>query len=258
MSTDQQPQTRTPDPEQPPKANKLELSLTKIIGGALAAMTAAALGSRLGVAGTVIGAAVASVVAAVGSSIYTASLKHTQEKVRTVFSGRVAGSEVPVAVTEVQTKEPTEPPVWADPVAPPEKAARKLNWKGILVGTVAAFGIAAATLTGFELISGHALSGGDGTTITQVGSGDIQPTQNRTKQPSPSASPTPSAEASKSGSATPTPSSARTSSEPTTKPSSTATSAAPTPSATETPSAGAPPAGSTPGGNAGKGTPTGK
>jgi len=63
----------------------LDLSITQIVGGALAAMTAAALGSRLSVAGTVVGAALASIIAAVAGSLYTASLRRTHDKVKTVF-----------------------------------------------------------------------------------------------------------------------------------------------------------------------------
>jgi hypothetical protein len=48
-------------------------------------MTAAALGSQLSAAGTVIGAALASIVAAVAGSLYTASLRRTRDKVKTVF-----------------------------------------------------------------------------------------------------------------------------------------------------------------------------
>ena len=52
------PESESTPPEQPPaKAHKLDLSLTKVLGGALAAMTAAAIGSRLSVAGTLVGAA---------------------------------------------------------------------------------------------------------------------------------------------------------------------------------------------------------
>ncbi len=60
------------------KAKQLDLSATQIVGGALAAMTAAALGSQLSVAGTVVGAALASIIAAVAGSLYTASLRRTQ------------------------------------------------------------------------------------------------------------------------------------------------------------------------------------
>ena len=80
--------------EQPPaKVGKLDLSLTKVLGGALAAMTAAALGSRLSVAGTLVGAALASVIAAVAGSLYTASLSHTRDKVKTVWTGRSGGGQ---------------------------------------------------------------------------------------------------------------------------------------------------------------------
>lgn len=61
------------------KPKRLDLSLTQIIGGSLAAATAAGLGSTLGVAGTIVGAAVFSVISAVAASIYTASLRHTRE-----------------------------------------------------------------------------------------------------------------------------------------------------------------------------------
>jgi hypothetical protein len=64
------------------KAKQLDLSATQIVGGALAAMTAAALGSRLSVAGTIVGAALASIIAAVAGSLYTASLRRTHDKVK--------------------------------------------------------------------------------------------------------------------------------------------------------------------------------
>ena len=54
-------------------------------------------------------------------------------------------------------------------------------------GALAAFAIAAAALTGFELLTGKALSGGEGTTITQVSSGDSGP-RTDTEKPKPTAS----------------------------------------------------------------------
>ena len=91
-STDQTQKSRTtafgtPDsPTGPIRSTpKLDLSPTKITGGALAAMTAAALGAQLSVVGTVIGAAVASVIAAVASALYTTSLERTGSRVRRVW-----------------------------------------------------------------------------------------------------------------------------------------------------------------------------
>jgi len=181
----------------PPETNpkKLDLSLSQTLGGALAAMTAAALGSRLGVAGTIVGAAVASIIAGVAGAFYTASLRSTREKVKTVWSGRIAGTETRASVDVVP-----ETPVWdeADP-SPTSRPRRSLPWKAMLVGTVAAFVLAAVALTGFELLSGSALSGGGGTTFQQV-TKEEKPTKEPTSKATDSDSDSPSA----SGSETPT------------------------------------------------------
>ncbi|PRZ42748.1 hypothetical protein CLV47_10494 [Antricoccus suffuscus] len=72
------PDESVPESKEPKPAKKFDLSLTQVIGGSLAAATAAALGSQLGVAGTIIGAAVISVISAVAASLYTTSLRHTR------------------------------------------------------------------------------------------------------------------------------------------------------------------------------------
>jgi hypothetical protein len=254
MTEDLKTRTASPPPSESPapKAPKLDLSVSKVLGGALAAMTAAALGSRLSVAGTLIGAALASIIAAVASAIYTASLNRTKEKVRTVWTGRVAGSgasrDVPTSIEAISEQDqPTTRWAAADPVPgwtvaqpptpagggrPPRRPRGPLNWKGIVVGTLAMFAIAAAALTGFELISGHALSGGSGTTITQVS----EPKAKSTPKPSKSASPSPTPSAS-SSTATPEPSATASSTpEPSSAPS---TTTAPTPTPSVTPSASA-------------------
>jgi len=85
------------------KKRAIDLSPSQVLGGALAAMTAAAIGSRLGAAGTIIGAAAASVVAAVAGAVYTASLRHTHAKVRTVWSGR-SSSGIPATVEAISDR----------------------------------------------------------------------------------------------------------------------------------------------------------
>ena len=88
------------------KAKELDLSATQIVGGALAAMTAAALGSQLSVAGTVVGAALASIIAAVAGSLYTASLRRTRDKVKTVFWTRQPNEvEEPTVMEIVEDRE---------------------------------------------------------------------------------------------------------------------------------------------------------
>lgn len=187
-------QTRQEEAPQRGESRKpaaLGLSLTQIIGGALAAMTAAAIGSRLGVAGTLVGAAMASIVAAVGSALYTASLRRTHHTVRTVWTGRLEGSTTPASIEIVA--EPGPLPLSAERVHPrpgsgtdpsstglanhrrpdhrrptDSRSGAGLGWRGIVVGALAAFAIAAASLTAFELVSGQSLSGESGTTIQRV------------------------------------------------------------------------------------------
>jgi hypothetical protein len=61
--------------------DKFRLSIVQLIASTAAAVTAAVLGSRLGVAGTLTGAALASVVSAVGAAIYGHSLLVTRREV---------------------------------------------------------------------------------------------------------------------------------------------------------------------------------
>lgn len=179
----------------------LDLSVTQMVGGALAAMTAAALGSQLSAAGTVVGAALASIVAAVAGSLYTASLRRTRDKVKTVFY-----TEDPNAV-----QEPTVMEILPDSdghvagqrshlVAPePDPNQKppgpKLNWKRILVVALATFGIAAVALTTIELVTGHALSGGQGTTFQQVSEASpAKKSETKKKEPSKKSTPTATAD----------------------------------------------------------------
>ncbi len=173
MSTDTRPPLHpTPSkPQDPPRKPALELSATQVVAGALAAMTAAYLGSRLSLAGTVVGAALASVVAAVAGSLYTASLRTTRHRVRTVLQGRATGPALPTVVNAVPhrgaaTVADRAP---AQPSAPAAGEGRsRYGWKNILVAAAIAFSLAGVALTGLELATGSALSGGQGTTISQV------------------------------------------------------------------------------------------
>jgi hypothetical protein len=155
------------------KIGGLDLSLTQIVGGALAAMTAAVLGAKLSAAGTVVSAALASIIAAVAGTLYTASLRRTRDKVKTVFwTGQPNEVEEPTVMEILPDSEGHIAGQRSHLVAPepvdPSPRRPKLNWKRVVVAALATFGIAAVSLTVFELATGHALSGGDGTTIQQV------------------------------------------------------------------------------------------
>jgi hypothetical protein len=204
-----------PGPAAEPDKPKLDLSLTQVLGGALAAMTAAYLGSRLSVAGTVVGAAVASIVAAVAGSVYTASLRTTQHRVKTVFQGRVGGTSVPTTVETVPSWDlPTGTDAPAQPSAPltaGDARRPRLPWKTVALSALGAFLLAAVALTGLELATGSSLSGEEGTTVTQV----TEPQRPAPQDASPSASPSSSSPSSASATPSSTPTASST---PTTEP----------------------------------------
>ncbi|OXM72073.1 MULTISPECIES: hypothetical protein [Amycolatopsis] len=77
---------------------KTGLSPAQVVASALAAVTAAFLGSTLGVAGTVIGAGVASIVTTVGGEVYLRSLRRTRQ------AARKTAELLAVAETRQQTK----------------------------------------------------------------------------------------------------------------------------------------------------------
>lgn len=204
MSTNQKLTNRTTDSDtgnqagdKQSKAKALDLSVTQILGGALAAMTAAALGSQLSVAGTLVGAALASIIAAVAGSLYTASIRRTRDKVKTVFwTGQPNEVDEPTVIDIVADNEGhitgqrshlVEPEPGGEP-SPPRRP--KLNWKRVMVAALAAFGIAAVALTTFELVTGHALSGGEGTTIQQVREGGTAEKDSDKEKKAPSEKPT--------------------------------------------------------------------
>jgi hypothetical protein len=173
-----------------PKKRKLELSASQVVGGALAAMTAAALGSTLGVAGTIIGAALASVVAGVAGALYTASLRTGRERVMTVFGGRTSTSRTG------STALPPPPPQLPGPRG-------RFPWRRALAITVAVFALAAVLVSAYEVVTGHALSGGSGTTVSQVGRGSSGSSPAPAK---PSSSASGAASASSTSASTPSPS----------------------------------------------------
>ncbi|GAB3461263.1 hypothetical protein [Actinophytocola sediminis] len=172
---------------------------SQVAASALAAVTAALLGSTMGVAGTVVGAGVASVVSTLGGVWYLRSIQRTKESVLHVRTRVVtrAGS-TSVTMTE-QTPEPTpgtdtaptdpeakpgdstetaQPTVndgigtdATDAGAPGQPAARRRVWPVMVLGSVLAFVVGMAVITGVEWLRGEPLSGGDGTTLSEI----IQP-----------------------------------------------------------------------------------
>ena len=190
---------------EPKNKSRLDLSPVQVMGGALAAMTAAGLGSRLGAEGTIVGAALASVIAAVAGALYTASLRRTSAVVR----GALGGRRPQAAAAEARSAPGPVPggstaTALVAPSGPGRPSRRRTLILSSVVGAVAIFALAGGALTLYEAFAGQALSGGDGTTFSQVrqdDSGDRpaddqSPSPTDSAEPGESAEPTPTAESS--------------------------------------------------------------
>src|SRR5437763_1616943 len=120
-------ETSTP----PSRPERSRLSLTQLTGGALAAATAAALGSRLGLAGTITGAVLASLVSAVGSHLYAGSV----DRVRSTWE-TTRGEDGSVARVARLTRVSVRP-------------------RPVLLAAGSAFALGVVVLFGAQLVSGQ-------------------------------------------------------------------------------------------------------
>jgi hypothetical protein len=224
--------------QKPPETEEKEpvrvtFSLPQIAGGALAAATAAAIGSQLGLAGTIFGAAVASIIGGVAGTLYSVGIDRTHRKVtqaigRGYDQARSAADYDPDATHSLAGADPNpvlpglgdtqpldavgeETRVDLAPVEATSDRRRKI-WKVMGLSIAAIFVLALVAITVIELGLGRALDGKDGTTISQV----VRPSPSPTPTRSPSVSPTPTPSATSTPSATVTPA-------PTPTPSATAT-----------------------------------
>jgi hypothetical protein len=166
-------------PTSPDTSRKIDLNLTHVAATALAAVTAAVLGSELGAAGTVIGAAAASVITTVGTALYKASLERSRERVRSL-AHRTRPSPVsqersriervhPAAANALLGDEQRTDGMCEPPVRDRSRRFARLRWGAMVVGALGAFLLAMMVITGFEWASGGTIGGdGKGTTIGRV------------------------------------------------------------------------------------------
>lgn len=206
---------------------KIELSVTQVAAATLAAVSAAAAASFLGVAGTIVGAAVMSTVASLGQAVYGHSLRRGRERIKAVLPvtqgvPTLTGGDAPTG---------GQPPVRQDrPTAdePPPGGPARPGWRRFTAVAALVFGLALASVTVIEVTTGKpfsALFGGShqrGSTLSHVigGSGSdsdrhdhrkpSNPTPTRTGESggpaTPSGSPTGSPSPSHSPTGEPTPS----------------------------------------------------
>ncbi|MGH3982273.1 MAG: hypothetical protein ACRDST_06210 [Pseudonocardiaceae bacterium] len=160
-------------------SRKIDLNLTHVAATALAAVTAAVLGSELGAAGTLIGAAAASVITTVGTALYKASLERSRERVRSLAhrtrplpasQGRSRIERVyPEAVNAPLGDEQRTDGIRKPQVADHSRRFATLRWGAMVAGALGAFLLAMMVITGFEWASGGTVGGnGNGTTIGRV------------------------------------------------------------------------------------------
>lgn len=188
------------------KKDTESIRISQVLAGALAAITAAVLGSTMGFAGTVVGAGLASVITTVGGAIYLRSIQRTKERVVTVRDKVVAraGASSVTLVEERPADEGADPDAGVQGAAaglaegtgletrtevvgagegpdtrpgtqagtravatPPVR--RVLRWPALIGASVLAFAIGMLVIFGVEVVRGEPLSGGgSGTTLGRI------------------------------------------------------------------------------------------
>ncbi|HET6859427.1 MAG TPA: hypothetical protein VFH94_20350 [Streptomyces sp.] len=208
------------------KKTRLDLSVPQVAGSALAAVAAAVLASTLGVYGTMIGAGVVSVVATCGGTIFQHLFRRTGEQIREVtVQVKPKGRQVPVRDPR-EPRDPHEPQAVddatrvmrtvglpSDIAGAPDRTqllwkadlsdrtveeftdgtthgTRVRGWKRSAIAAVVVFVVAMGGITAYELISGGDLSGGRGTTFSNV----VQGGDTKKDRPSDTPSDNPGAE----------------------------------------------------------------
>ncbi|GAA3351917.1 hypothetical protein GCM10020358_83430 [Amorphoplanes nipponensis] len=167
------------------------IEITKVIAGTLAAVTAAVIGSFLGVAGTLAGAAVASVVGSVGTELYQRSLHRGAKRLSTIAPTFV---KVPAAVGTPPVAAAAEEESPSHTVVP----GRSLRWGHVAIAATALFVLAIGSLTVFELIAGKSVASAVGnastgrSTVSSVFGDDSA--RKPAVTPSPDSTPAPSGE----------------------------------------------------------------
>ncbi|MEV6912540.1 hypothetical protein [Amycolatopsis sp. NPDC051071] len=194
--------------------------VVQVTAAAMAAITAALLGSTLGVAGTVAGAGLASVITTLGGELYLRSLQRTKDaalKARMVLT--VPGRRQVLDPADQETVRLT--PLDGDEASGSSERKFKPRWAVIAGVSVVAFVVALVAITGFEGATGKTFGGGEGTTIGKIiGGGQAQERQDKRDTP-PATSPSETREKQPDSTPTTTPSTPATPTTPTTTPSTT-------------------------------------
>jgi hypothetical protein len=182
--------------EHPPERIWSDIDIPKTVAGVLAALSAAVIGSFLGVAGTLVGAAIASVVGSVGTELYNRFIHRGSQKIKSTF---VAPAAAAVGTPPVANPQPEGATLYGTPKRYRE---RDVRWTRVVAVAASLFLLAVALLTVFELATHKSIadavgnSSGRSTTIGSVLTGNERrqapPEHHVTPAPSDSPSETPS------------------------------------------------------------------
>lgn len=180
------------------------MSWFQLAASVLAAVTAAWLASRLGVAGTLVGAALGSAVVTVTSAFYARTL----DKGRTLLVTTASGTVIQRKVNEDgEIGETIEQAGEVGPVKGAEfvedEQRGRLHWKTIIITTAVVLALALAAITTYELVTDRTLDGSKGTTIGDTFGGSkgkpepsdptTEPTTAEPTEPAPTTTRAPSA-----------------------------------------------------------------
>lgn len=166
------------------------IDIPKTVAGVLAALSAAVIGSFLGVAGTLAGAAVASLIGSVGTEVYHRSINKGRQKLKGTFVTAPAAVGTP-PVAAVSPSSPAAPATTSYSSGA-QAPRQQIRWRRVALVAGALFVLAIGTLTVAELLSGRSIAdatrggSGDGTTLSSLIRGDESGT------PAPESSPSPS------------------------------------------------------------------
>jgi hypothetical protein len=157
-----------------PERPRLDLSIPKVLGGALAAASAAVAASWLGVAGTVVGAVVASIVVSVTSALYSHPLERSSQVIREVIpaapTARYRTSDR-TGTTETIVLDRGEPQQAEGETATPTPR-RRVRWATVALSSTVMLVVGFGVITGLEAIIGRPISAiggnGGGTTLSHI------------------------------------------------------------------------------------------
>ena len=190
------------------ETERLNLNVTQVAAGALAAVTSAVVASRFGIGGTLVGAGLASAVSTTGATVYSHVLRRTGSKARGVLEElpRHGHQGVRQADTEQTNHElpphhdeaGPRPNTAVAPAPPPRSRSRRIPiWAVPVAASVLVFAIALGAISGAEAMTGRPAAswvGGSGpssgTTVGSLASGNSGPTPGTTHSATPATTPT--------------------------------------------------------------------